>query len=175
MCISQATALPSAMVVIWFVLEATLLKGYRSRPNQGKADRETSSASDDLQKEFFRGLFTQYYHQDHHSWSHTNTLAVIQGAILAGSYNLFKNNQSLSLSLVIAGFILTLVLYCLIERIKYVRDYNESILQYMGRLVHPGWVIRPPGNPFTGDQLQRFAIWLLLVIDVSMAHHYLSA
>jgi hypothetical protein len=113
-----------------------------------------------------QALLSQYQYQDQHSWSHVNTLSAIQVATLAGAYAVRK--EPAFFAVIGLGFLLTLVLHCLIQRIKFVRDYNMPLIQRAGiAMFGSGWVIRPEGNPFMGDDLQRFAVRTFLVADVA--------
>ena len=67
----------------------------------------------------YKALMSHYIHYDRQFWSRTQILLAIQGAVLVGGYNL--RDSWVGAAIMIGGFILTLVVWGLIDR-----DVNSS-------------------------------------------------
>jgi hypothetical protein len=151
------------LLVLWLVLELTCLNQVRCR--RQLADDEIHVITTEETADHFQALIAQWNYQDGLHWNCVGTLAAIQVATLAAAYSERANLLAFT-AIITLGFTITLALYWLAERIKAVRDANEALITKVGRHLNPHWLLRPAPNPVTGDQILRFGLRSLLVVDL---------
>lgn len=158
-------------LVIFAVCANTFLRRRNKADSSLLASPENPVASEkQVDPTFFQAVLSQYLAQDALHWSHVNTLTAIQAAALAGGYVLWKDKHAwLAACLVTLGFLLTVALGLLIDRIKQVRDVNKSLLESLGKRMEPGWTLNPAPNPafMKGDGILFVTILGFLAADVA--------
>jgi hypothetical protein len=164
-------AITWSMALVVFAVCANVFLRSRSRAGSSLSPPSVAAGvSPSPDSSFFQAVLSQYLVQDTLHWSHVNTLAAIQAATLAGGYVLWKDHHAwLSASLVTLGFLLTVALGLLIERIKQVRDVNRNLLESLGQRFDPRWILNPDPCPayMKGDGILFVVILGFLAADVA--------
>jgi hypothetical protein len=116
--------------------------------------------------DFYRFIYTYYFHQDTLSWRRTQILLVAEAGILAAAFNKHGWLAILALSL---GSLLVFLIWRLIQRDWQVRDqYNKYFDE-----CHAEWGVRLTVQPRTewyrGGRIIGFVSWGVIVFNLCSA------
>ncbi len=134
----------------------------------------------------YRALIRLRIHHDRMLWSRVQLLIAVQGVVIGGSYAV--GDHTLAGVFLVAGAVLSLVVYELVTKDQLNRDANDAIIEALGALLIPKRVadqlvgegrtrpfIRmsadaPRWRPFVrGRYLIRIVIWAFIVFDIALA------
>ncbi|MBD3868731.1 MAG: hypothetical protein IFK94_11455 [Acidobacteria bacterium] len=133
----------------------------------------------------YRALIGLRTHHDRMLWSRVQTLIVVQGAVIAGSYAV--GDHRLAGIFLLGGMLLSFVIYELVVKDQRDRDANDPIIERIGELLLPLDVVEelrgslnraplmrmsatpPRWRPFLrGKYLIRMVVWAFIVFDVAL-------
>lgn len=100
-------------------------------------------------------------HEDRLKWSRLQALAAVQAGVLAASYAV-RHDLWFATSIVVAGIILSVLLFFLMQRDQLIRDANIRLVS--------GIVTDPPRRwfaPLRGREILRIAFVVLVFVDFS--------
>jgi hypothetical protein len=108
-------------------------------------------------------LTSYYLYQDRLSWSRTQTLVVLEAAILAGSYA--QVGTALAPAILLPGTFIVWLIWRLIKRDWQVRDHNLHLLDQVHQPKGIKMVVPASGNWSRGSFITPCIVYSLLVIN----------
>lgn len=129
-------------------------------PDQFKVTKRYESVT---QEEFYRFIYTYYFHQDSLSWSRTQNLLVVEAGVLAAA---FSQHGWLAILALALGSVLVLLIWHLIQRDWQIRDqYNN----YFDRF-HEDWGVTlgvpAKGYWYRGRHIVQAITWSVIFINL---------
>lgn len=139
----------------------------------------------------YRALVGLRTHHDRMLWSRVQTLIVVQGAVIGGSYAV--GDHQLAAGFLTGGVVLSLVIYELVVKDQMDRDTNDRIIETLGDKLLPEELVEELGDtlnrqplirmsaiaprwrPFLrGRYLIRLVLWAFIGFDLFLAilHFY---
>lgn len=129
-------------------------------PDQFEVKKQCESA---LPTDFYRFIYTSYFHQDNLSWSRTQILLVVEGGVLTAAFSKHGWLAVLALAL---GSVLVLLIWHLIQRDWQIRDqYNPYFDEF-----HKEWGVRlavqAKGYWYRGQHIVQGITWSIIVFNL---------
>ena len=116
--------------------------------------------------EFYRFIYTYYFHQDSLAWTRTQNLLVIEAGVLAAA---FSKGGWLAIVALVLGSVLVLLVWHLIQRDWQVRDqYNHYFDEF-----HKEWGVTlgvpPKGYWYRGRHIIQAIAWSTIAFNLCSA------
>lgn len=132
-------------------------------PDQFEAKKACSSISE---SDFYRFIYTHYFHQDGLAWSRTQSLFAVEAGVLVAA---FAKHGWIAILSLFAGSVLVFLIWRLIQRDVQARDqYNLYFDEF-----HKEWEVRmsvpPKSEWYRGSYIVRFIIWSVVFFNLCAA------
>ncbi len=147
-------------------------------PDQFEPPEEVNWGAID-EKEFYRFIYTYYFHQDALSWKRTELLLAVEAGVLAAA---FAQRSSVAVAVValVGGSVVVFLIWRLIQRDDQVRDqYNRYFKKFHEKLIAdptmPDRIMTVPAKTrwYRGGHIIRFIIWSLITFNLLCANGFL--
>ncbi len=134
----------------------------------------------------YRALVALWSHHERMLWSRVQTLIAVQAAVIGGSYAI--GNHQLAGLFMVAGAVLSLVVYELVSKDLLDRDANLAVINELGIALLPRAIEETSStDPECGPQIQmqaeppawrpfmrsryliRIVVWSFITFDITLA------
>ena len=122
------------------------------------------------EKEFYRFMYTYYFHQDVMAWKRTELIFAVEAGVLAAA---FSQRAPVAVLALMGGSIIVFLIWRLIQRDEQVRDqYNRYFKNFQAKFIKdpamPDRIMAVPAKTrwHRGGYIAQVIVWSLIIFNL---------